>query len=124
MFTTIMPTITDKFNSLSLIGWYGSAYLLAMCTSYQTLTNVYLHYQPKYIHLASLFIFEIGCVFCGTATGSASIILGRTISGIGAAGSMLGTIFIVVHMVSWHRKAISILLVVQCYGVGRLVGPV
>ncbi|KAF2789692.1 MFS general substrate transporter [Melanomma pulvis-pyrius CBS 109.77] len=121
-FPTVMPTITDRFDSLNHIGWYGTAYLLAMCTAYPTFINLYTHYQSKWLHLASFFIFELGCLLCGVSSNSATLIAGRTISGIGAAGSIIGAGVVVRPLVPTHRKEQTIGFVGLWYGVGRLVG--
>jgi MFS family permease len=58
--STAIPRITDDFKSLSDIGWYGSAYLLTMCSFQLLMGKVYKYYPAKPLFLGGVFIFEIG----------------------------------------------------------------
>ena len=53
-----IPTITTEFNSLQDIGWYGSAYLLAVTALQPTFGNIYKHFHVKAAYLISIVIFE------------------------------------------------------------------
>jgi MFS family permease len=123
-----MPAITDKFNSLAQIGWYGSAYLLAMCLGYLVFHPSYtdLVSQPTNfasMHFTSFVFFELGSLLCGFASNSVMILAGRAITGIGAAGGIISVVTIVVDFVPKHKKKLSILLVLQGFCLGRLFGP-
>lgn len=87
-----IPQITDEFSSLPDVGWYGSAYLLT-CGSFQLLFGkFYTFWAVKTVLLSSVLLFEVGSIVCGAAPSSAAFIVGRAISGIGAAGVVSGTV--------------------------------
>jgi MFS family permease len=123
-----MPAITDKFNSSAQMGLYGSAYLLAMCLGYLFFAPLHVHLDSELMdfssmHLTSFVLFELGSLLCGFASNSAMILAGRAITGIGAAGGIMGVVTVVVECVPVHQKKLSILLVVHGFGLGRLFGP-
>jgi len=128
LFPTIMPAITDKFTSSAQMGLYGSAYLLAMCLGYLFFAPLHVHLDSELIvfslmHLTSFVLFELGSLLCGFASNSAMILAGRAITGIGAAGGIMGVVTVVVECVPMHQKKLSMLLVVHGFGLGRLFGP-
>lgn len=74
------------------MGWYNGAYLLTCCAFQLLYGKIYTFYSIKYTLLASIFLFEIGSAICGAAPNSVAFIIGRAISGIGAAGVFAGTV--------------------------------
>ncbi|RMZ75502.1 hypothetical protein DV737_g5259, partial [Chaetothyriales sp. CBS 132003] len=102
---TAIPTITSQFNSLSDVGWYGSAYLITICGFQLFMGRVYTFYNTKWVYLASIGVFELGSLVCGVAPNSKSLIIGRAIAGLGSCGifSAIGGIaFIGVQM--WRQE--------------------
>ena len=73
---TAIPRITDEFHALQDIGWYGSAYLLTTCALQLPFGKVYGFFNPKWVFLGSLFIFEVGSAICGAAPNSVALIVG------------------------------------------------
>ena len=84
--STAIPAITNEFNSISDIGWYGSAYMLTCAISNPTYGRLYQFYPTKWVYLISITVFEIGSAICGAAPSSTTFIVGRAIAGMGAAG--------------------------------------
>ena len=87
-----IPQITDEFNSLPDVGWYGSAYLLTCCSFQLLFGKFYTFFAVKAVLLGSVLLFEIGSVVCGAAPSSVAFIVGRAIAGIGAAGIFAGAV--------------------------------
>jgi len=87
-----IPQITDEFNSLPDVGWYGSAYLLACCSFQLLFGKFYTFYAVKVVYLTSILLFEVGSVVCGAAPSSTAFIVGRAIAGVGAAGIFAGSV--------------------------------
>lgn len=81
-----VPSITDQFHSLGDVGWYGSAYLLTSCAFMLFMGRIYTLYNPKWVYLSSLVVFEVGSAVCGAAPNSKALIVGRAIAGLGNAG--------------------------------------
>ncbi|KAF5859531.1 hypothetical protein ETB97_002772 [Aspergillus alliaceus] len=44
---TAIPRVTDEFNSLGDVGWYGSAYLMANCASLLHMESFTTFSQPN-----------------------------------------------------------------------------
>lgn len=53
-----IPKISSVFNSLSQVGWYGSAYLLTVTAMQPTCGRLYKYFDMKYTFLCSVLIFE------------------------------------------------------------------
>ncbi|CAI7611049.1 unnamed protein product [Penicillium manginii] len=103
---TAIPSITSDFHSLNDIGWYGSSYLIAQMSLLPTCGRLYTLYNIKWIYCGSLVIFELGSVVSAVAPNSIVLIIGRAISGLGAAGlAMLSPI------------------VLGVYNIGSAIGP-
>lgn len=99
-----IPQITDEFHSLGDVGWYGSSFLLTSCAFGLFMGRVYTFYNPKWIYLGSLLVFEIGSAICGAAPNSIALIVGRAIAGLGNAGLFQGAVVIVVHIIPLHKR--------------------
>ena len=95
-----IPQITDEFHSLPDIGWYGSAYLLTCCSFQLLFGKLYTFYAVKVVLLASILLFEVASVVCGAAPSSAAFIVGRAISGVGAAGIFAGSVSVPLYSAS------------------------
>lgn len=52
------PKISTQFHSLGDVGWYGAAYSMILTATTPIASNVYKHFNPKYVYLASIVIFE------------------------------------------------------------------
>ena len=61
-----IPRITTVFNSLSDVGWYGSAYLLSITALQPTFGNIYKYFNVKATYLVSITIFEGQRNNCGS----------------------------------------------------------
>ncbi|KAM0810171.1 putative Major facilitator superfamily transporter [Seiridium cardinale] len=86
------PAITSEFNSLNDVGWYASAYLLTMCSFQLPFGKLYAELNQKFVFLAAVTIFEVGSIVCAAAPSSVALIVGRAVSGLGAAGIISGSI--------------------------------
>ncbi|RDW82726.1 hypothetical protein BP6252_03838 [Coleophoma cylindrospora] len=91
---TAIPRITDRFNSLPDVGWYGSAYLISLCACQPSSGKLYENHSLKYVFFSFLVTFEVGSLLCGLAQSSKMLIVGRAISGIGGSGLVNGALTI------------------------------
>ncbi|KAH7066029.1 major facilitator superfamily domain-containing protein, partial [Paraphoma chrysanthemicola] len=82
---TAVPAITNTFNSISDIGWYGSAYMLTCAIFNPLFGSIYRFYPIKWVFMASVVLFEAASALCGAAPTSEALIVGRALAGIGAA---------------------------------------
>ena len=120
---TAIPRITDQFNSLGDVGWYGSAYLLTSCAFQLFFGKLYTFYSIKWVYLVALIIFEIGSAVCGAAPNSNALIVGRAVAGLGGAGIFSGAILIVAHTVPLKKRPIYTGMIASMYGIASVAGP-
>ncbi|KAK9774085.1 putative Major facilitator superfamily (MFS) profile domain-containing protein [Seiridium cardinale] len=104
---TAIPYITDEFNSLLDIGWYGSAYTLA----------------TYWVFTGCLVVFEIGSVVCATARSSSTLIAGRVVAGLGGAGLLNGCLIIMNSSAPPHRTPALMGIVIGIGQLGLAFGP-
>ncbi|EFR04741.1 aflatoxin efflux pump [Nannizzia gypsea CBS 118893] len=120
---TAIPPITDHFRRLSHVGWYGSVYLLTNCAFQLFYGKLYKIFPLRWVFMSALFIFELGSLVAAIAPKSETLITGRAIAGIGAAGITSGAMTIMAHTapVRWRPTFTSMIGAV--YGVSSAVGP-
>ncbi|KAH6889370.1 major facilitator superfamily domain-containing protein [Thelonectria olida] len=79
----VVPSITDKFQTIADIGWYSAAYGMTMSAFVFLIGQIYTLFPAKTVYITGLVIFETGSLICTLAPTSAVFILGRAISGLG-----------------------------------------
>ncbi|KAJ5964051.1 MFS general substrate transporter [Penicillium vulpinum] len=121
--STAIPKITDEFNSLDDVGWYGSAYLLTCCAFQLLFGKLYKLFSVRIVFLASILVFEVASAICGAASNSVAFIIGRAISGVGAAGILAGTIMCIIHSVPLQKRPQIQGLFGALFGIASIVGP-
>lgn len=120
---TAIPSVTNEFNSIEDIGWYGSAYMLTAAIFNPLFGRIYQLYSTKWVFLMSMVVFEAGSALCGAAPSSATFIVGRAIAGIGAAGIFCGGIMIIVPLVPLRRRPIFTAFFGMAFGISSVLGP-
>ncbi|KAI8627398.1 putative gliotoxin efflux pump [Xylariaceae sp. FL1651] len=121
---TAIPAITNDFNSLSQSGWYGSAFFLAYAAFQSVWGKAYKYADMKYVFLAAMVVFEIGCLVGGVSPSSAALIVGRVIQGAGAAGILLGCYSIGNFVSPPDKVPIIIGMIGTIFSIASVVGPV
>ncbi|KAJ5479951.1 hypothetical protein N7530_005460 [Penicillium desertorum] len=119
-----IPSITNQFNSIDDIGWYGSAYLLTFC-AFQLFGKIYSFYNPKWVFVTAVVIFEIGSAICGAAPNSTALIIGRAIAGLGSSGIFGGSVIITFFTVPLHLRPIFsgiVSVIIALASAGPLIG--
>ncbi|KAI5196680.1 MFS general substrate transporter [Aureobasidium subglaciale] len=120
---TAIPQITDEFDSINDIGWYGSAFMLTT-TCFQLLWGkFYAFYPPKYIFLAVIALFEVGSAICGAAPNSTCFIIGRAIAGMGSAGILTGSFIIEARIIPLAKRPIYGTFFEFVLGLASVLGP-
>lgn len=120
---TAIPKITDDFHSIDDIGWYASSYLLTLCGFQLIYGRLYTFYTGKWILLSTILLFEIGSAVCGSAPNSIAFIMGRVISGLGAAGIFSGCINIMVITIPLHKRPMYQGIFGAVFGLASICGP-
>ncbi|KAI1106530.1 MFS transporter [Jackrogersella minutella] len=120
---TAIPRITNEFNSLDDVAWYGSSYLFAVCALQLMFGKFYVMYPVKWVFLSGVVLFEIGSLIAGVSPSSAVLIVGRTVSGMGAAGIFAGAIIILATSVPLRQRPIYTGLLASMHGIASVAGP-
>ncbi|OJJ44233.1 hypothetical protein ASPZODRAFT_751038 [Penicilliopsis zonata CBS 506.65] len=109
-----VPSISDKFNTISDIGWYSSTLRLVMCSFMFLFGKAYTLYATKPLFIMSIGAFEAGNILATFSPTSNSFILGRAITGFGCAGIINGLFSMLTRLFPLHKRPL----------VGGLVGAV
>lgn len=120
---TAIPRITDEFQSLEQVGWYGSAFFLTLGAFQGVWGKVYKHFDLKTGFLVAIAIFEIGSLICGVAPTSVALIVGRAIAGVGGAGIASGAYTILALAVRPARVPAFTGILGATYAIASVVGP-
>ncbi|EME50120.1 hypothetical protein DOTSEDRAFT_59249 [Dothistroma septosporum NZE10] len=120
---TAIPTITSEFNSLLDVSWYNSVFLLTNSAFQLPFGRAYALLNTKWTYMASIVIFEIGSVVCGTAPNSIALIIGRAIQGTGGAGIFGGAFIITAEAVPLARRAVFTASLGGAFGIASVIGP-
>ncbi|KAJ6579588.1 putative efflux pump antibiotic resistance protein [Mycena vulgaris] len=120
---TAVPKITDQFESLDDVGWYGSAYLLTTASFQLLFGKFYSFLSIKWVYIAAICTFELGSFICGIAPTSAILIVGRAIAGLGSSGIFSGALIIVANTVPLRNRPLYTGMVGSMYGIASVAGP-
>ena len=120
---TAIPKITDEFQSLDDVGWYGSAFFLTVAAFQATWGKGYKYWPLKWSFMISIAVFEIGSLICGVAPNSTALIVGRAIAGAGGAGIASGCYTILAFAVPPAKVAAYTGVLGATYAVASVVGP-
>lgn len=120
---TAIPKITDQFGALEDVGWYGSAYMLTMCSFQLVYGKVYTYFSIKYCFLGAVTLFELGSLICGVAQNSVTLIIGRAVAGLGCAGIFSGALIILSISVPLRQRPIYTGFVGGMFGIASVAGP-
>jgi MFS family permease len=117
---TAIPRITDEFHSLGDIGWYASAYLLTACSFQLLLGRIYTFYNPKWVYLVAIGVFEVGSIVCAAAPNSTAFIIGRAVAGMGSAGIFSGAIILMLYTIPLEKRPSYIGVMGLVFGVASV----
>ncbi|ATY66550.1 MFS transporter, putative [Cordyceps militaris CM01] len=118
-----IPTITNEFNSVGDISWYGSSYLITFCAFQLVYGKIYAYYNAKWVFLSAVGIFLVGSAICGAAQSSVTLIVGRAVAGLGSSGIFGGSVIITFFTVPLKMRPIYSGVVSFIFAVASIVGP-
>ncbi|KAI1660476.1 putative MFS transporter [Daldinia decipiens] len=120
---TAIPKITEEFQSLDQVGWYGSAFFLTLAAFQAPWGTIYKYFPLKIAYAVSVFIFEFGSLICGVSRNSQMLIAGRVITGCGGAGITIGTYVIIAHLVPAAKAPAFIGGIGAAFSIASVAGP-
>ncbi|KAM0708905.1 hypothetical protein Q7P35_002941 [Cladosporium inversicolor] len=118
---TAVPQITNDFQSLADVGWYGAAYQLASAALQPLTGKIYVNFKNKWVFLSFFGLFELGSLLCGVATSSKMLIVGRAVQGMGTAGLQNGAFTIISASAPLVKRPV---LIGICQGIAQLGGVI
>ncbi|MCJ1413948.1 hypothetical protein MMC32_000273 [Xylographa parallela] len=118
------PAISTQFQALDDVGWYGAAYLMTLTATTPIAANFYKYFNPKYVYVVYICIFEVGSIICAAAPSSPAFISGRAIAGLGAAGLLQGAFGILTYVCTLRLRPLFLAMVVTMFGLFSAIGPV
>lgn len=119
-----IPKITDEFQSVADIGWYGSSAFLTFAAFQTTWGKIFKYFDLKWSQIVALFIFELGSLICAISRNSTTLIVGRAIAGIGGAGLCTGTFVIIAFTVKPESQPAYMGVMGATYALASFVGPI
>ncbi|KAI9747821.1 MAG: hypothetical protein M1815_003848 [Lichina confinis] len=120
---TAIPKITSEFDGLDDVAWYSAAFFMTIGGFQSAWGKAYKHFSLKTTFLVSIFIFELGSLVCGVAPNSTTLIVGRAVSGLGAAGIGSGVYTIIAFSARPKRRPLFTGIIGTSYGIAAVVGP-
>ena len=120
---TAIPKITDQFNRLDDIAWYGAAYFTCFGGFQPLWGKSYKYFPLKPVFVDAVAIFEAGSLLCGAAPNSPALIAGRAIAGVGGAGVACGASTIVGLCTPKEKRPIFLGIIGVTYAFAAVVGP-
>lgn len=121
---TAVPTISKDFNSFGDIAWYEAGFLFPLCVFQLTFGRIYTYYSTKWVLVINVAIFEIGSLVCATAPSSKALIVGRVITGIGAAAIPPGCFILISFLVPIQSRPKYIGSLGSVFGISSILGPI
>jgi MFS family permease len=121
---TLSAPISSEFQSLSLLSWLATAYLIsnAACQPISgRLTDIFGR-GPGLVF--SNVVFGIGNLICGLAQDEVQMIAGRVIAGIGGGGLMAISTFLASDLIPLRQRGIVQGIGNICYGSGAMLGGI
>lgn len=85
--------------------------------------KLYTLYSVKWVYIFAVVLFEIGSLICGAAPNSLSLIIGRGVAGLGAAGILSGALLIINQTVPLRQRPLYLGLIGAMYGISSVAGP-
>lgn len=120
---TALPPIASEFQAVSQLSWIASAYFLPQAGLMLLFGKILSISSGKIIFLATILTFELGSLLCAVATSVDFLIVGRLISGIGAAGLWLSVLTVVSQISTLEQRPLLLGAFGAVFAVSSIVGP-
>ncbi|KAF4470261.1 major facilitator superfamily transporter [Fusarium albosuccineum] len=120
---TAIPKITEEFQGLDKVGWYGASFFMTVGAFQSTWGKIYKYFPLKSSFIIAIIIFEVGSVICGAAPNAEALITGRAIAGVGAAGLGAGAYTIIAFSAPPKKRPAFTGIIGASYGVASVIGP-
>ncbi|RYP55566.1 hypothetical protein DL769_010123 [Monosporascus sp. CRB-8-3] len=120
---TAIPAITDDFQGLQDVAWYGAAFFMTTGGFQSAWGKIFKYFPLKTGYLVSIGIFQAGSILCAAAPTSMIFIIGRAIAGVGAAGVSCGSYTIVAFIAEPKKRPAYTGILSAVFGIASVLGP-
>jgi EmrB/QacA subfamily drug resistance transporter len=120
---TAMPPIVGELGGFDLFSWVFTSYMLAQAITVPTYGRLADLYGRKRMLFIGISLFLIGSVLCGLAWNMVSLIVFRTVQGIGAGGLLPIAITIVGDIYTPTERARVQGYISSVWSVAAIIGP-
>jgi MFS family permease len=121
---TLSAPISNSFNSLSLLSWLASAYLIANSACQPLSGRLTDIFSRRTGLVVSNIFFAAGNLICGLASTEWAMIAGRVVAGIGGGGLMAISTFVASDLVPLRRRGLVQGIGNVCFGSGAGLGGI
>ncbi|OMH86184.1 putative MFS-type transporter YusP [Zancudomyces culisetae] len=121
--STAMPTIAQNFNSLSMITWVATSYMLtstALQPLYGTLSDIF---GKKTMLLFCIIVFELASLGCGLSHNMIMLIIFRGVAGVGGAGIFVMVTLCISQLVPIRERGKYMGILGAVFGLSSVLGP-
>lgn len=119
---TLSAPISTSFDSLNLLSWVATAYLIANAACQPISGRLTDIYSRRTGLVVSNVLFAAGNLMCGLATTEWTMIGGRVVAGMGGGGLMAISTFVGSDLIPLRRRGLVQGLGNVCYGAGAGLG--
>lgn len=121
---TLSASISTSFNSLSLLSWLASAYLIANAACQPLSGRLTDIFSRRTGLIVSNILFAAGNLICGLAKNEWVMIFGRVVAGCGGGGLMAISTFVGSDLVPLRKRGVVQGIGNICYGTGAGLGGI
>lgn len=124
--STLSSTIAQEFNSLSIISWLGSGYLIGLTATQPLSGKLSDIFGRRTSFCVATVMFTIGNLVCGFAPSKFVLILARVLAGVGGGGCISIATFVASDHIPLERRGTwqgaSALVYTTGMGMGAIIG--
>lgn len=106
--TVGIPSISSDIELMKHLGWSTTAFLLMACVGQLPFARLYGLGLNKNLLICGVLFYHLGTTLCGVASSLPVFVLGRAISGVGAASLYIGTNAVLVSLVTANDIALCL----------------
>ncbi|KAF5715724.1 multidrug resistance protein fnx1 [Fusarium mundagurra] len=121
---TLSAPIASEFNSLRLLSWLATAYLISNAATQPIAGRLTDIFGRRLGLILSNLLFAIGNLVCGLSTNHYSMIIGRIIAGVGGGGLISIATFLTSDLTPLRKRGIMQGIANLWYGAGAMLGAV
>ncbi|KAH9813593.1 major facilitator superfamily domain-containing protein [Melampsora americana] len=118
-----LPTIASNFHALDQIGWIASAYLITQVSFLLLYAQLLVTYNRRWVFIVAIMIFELGSLICALSPNVIALIVGRAVSGMGAAGIFISCLSIIADITELQDRPKLLGSFGAVFAAASVIGP-